>query len=629
MSPIRNKNFALQSLRWFFLAGLLGRMLVSGKIYYWSNYLFLAWFSLAYLLALLCKKTFFPMPNTLKLGLGFFFGASIISLPLGIHHLTSARELVVFLGYLFVLLAATEIIRPGKFAAASWTILLAATAHSVFALTQYFGGLSRSVSFSGQPELELLEQVSLKRIFGLTFSPDFLACLLAASLILLFGEGNELLKKWTKSPWLRALALAFLAALFLAPLIMTRSFGGFLSFTLGALCLILIKARKNFPARQMAIAIFAGLIIAGAVLASFVYHRRAVLFKEQGNPVALRLYNFASGLKVYSEKPFFGVGLGNFWIAYPKYRPAGGNETRYVHNNFIQVLAESGPLAEIGLLILAGFSLWPLRRVLGGKEFSAVSLLPALVVLLSHWLWDYGLYVPELASIFFVLLAGTASAASDQDEPKISRPMLFLTTLLSALLWAASLWLFLEQRAVKSAENFFRQADFEQAGTYALKALNLLPADDYAEMLVGWSLSSSGQGPSQVVPHFQRAIQLNPRFAFWPKHLGDYYLSIGKIEPAQAEYRKALALYPESPELLARMAKVRRLQGDLKSAEIYARAGLEKSGDRRSALWEMFWIKSSQDKKPEAASVLRELAVDYRDPAAQRLLAKMESEKTP
>jgi len=615
----------------FFLAGLLARLLVSGRIYYWSNYLFLAWFSLAYVLALLFKKTCFPLPNALKLGLGLFFGASIISLPLGIHYLTSARELVIFLAYLFLFLAGLEIMPAGKFAAASWMILLAAIAHSVFALTQYFGGLERSVGISGNPELALFEQVGLKRIFGLTFSPDFLACLLAASLVLLLGLGTDLWQKFTRSKWLRTTSLAFLAALFFVPMILTRSFGGFLSFMSGILCLLLIKARKKIPARKIALAIIAAVMIAGAVLASFLYHRRSVVLAGENNPVVLRLYNFSSGLKIYAEKPGFGAGLGNFWIAYPRYRPARGNETRYAHNNFIQVLAESGPFAEIGLLVLAGFSLWPLRKILARKDAPAAALWSALVVLLSHWLWDYGLYVPELASIFFVLLAGIASAISDQDEPKVSTPVLSLAAVLVAGLWAVSCWLFLEQRAVKTAESFFRKGDFEPARTYALKALSLIPADDYAEMLVGWTLARSGQDQAQVLPCFQKAIHLNPRFAFWPKDLGDYYLSMGKIELAQAQYQKALALYPNSPEFLARTAKAWRLQGDLKRAESYAQAALEKSGNRRSALWEMFWIKSGQGQKPEAIAVLQELVRNYRDLAAQSLLAKMKMKqsKTP
>ena len=52
-----------------------------------------------------------------------------------------------------------------------------------------------------------------------------------------------------------------------------------------------------------------------------------------------------------ADHPVFGVGPGNFYLLFPKYRPPDyqkipglGGETYEAHNEPLQVLAETGPL---------------------------------------------------------------------------------------------------------------------------------------------------------------------------------------------------------------------------------------------------------------------------------------------
>jgi hypothetical protein len=143
VSQIPEKKAASRYIELFFLAGLLARLLISGKIYYWSNNVFLFWFSASYLLALIDKKSYLNPPVLLKLALVLFFGGLILSMPFGIQTLSSARELIAFLGYLFLLLATMEIYSARNFFPVVGAIWTAAVINGIFGLEQYFGGLDR------------------------------------------------------------------------------------------------------------------------------------------------------------------------------------------------------------------------------------------------------------------------------------------------------------------------------------------------------------------------------------------------------------------------------------------------------------------------------------------------------
>ncbi len=624
-----DENSAPKFLEIFFLSGLLLRCLISGRIYYWSNYIFLAWFSLAYLLALLFSKSAFPIPRLLKIGLGLFFASLILSMPFGIQPLSSGRELVIFLGYLFILLSGLEILNHQEPDQLLSIIILAAIIQSLAGLRQYFGGLESMVQISGNANLAGLEQVGMKRIFGLTFSPDFFSVFLAAALILWIGLVEKNVRSGRKQQSLYLSAASLIALLLLIPMLLSKSIGGFLSFLIGIAVLVALRFSSSLFSKKNIVSLILIFLTAASVLSIFAYRRRANIFQGESNPVILRLYNFQAGLQVFREKPWLGVGLGNFWIAYPKYRQARSNEVRYAHNNFIQVLAEAGPAALAGLLALILSPLLAFRKILARKDPLLNSIFAALLVLWSHWLWDFDLYAPELASLSFALLAAITIQLFPASSQKVSRLSRAGLALLIAVLGLGAGWVFAEQRAILKAQSFFNARDLNQGRSYAQKALSIIPGDDYAYALLAFSATQKGEKESLVEEYFQKAIGLNPRFAFWHKRLADYYFKQGRIRSAEMEYQRGLELYPNNLEMLVRMARIHRLNGDPVQAETFARKALAVSGDHQAALWELARIKLSRGQQREMLEILKELSEKYRDLDAGKLLEKYskESEK--
>ncbi|MEX2489412.1 MAG: O-antigen ligase family protein [Pseudomonadales bacterium] len=120
--------------------------------------------------------------------------------------------------------------------------------------------------------------------------------------------------------------------------------------------------------------------------------------EEQG--WSQRLSMWRAGLALYADYPVTGSGPATFKVHYPQYRDAGDlkNLGNYVHNDYIQYLAEGGPLLLGFLLAFTGYLLYRLYRgasklVRGDRgELESVLLIVAMGTSLVHGLMNFVLY---------------------------------------------------------------------------------------------------------------------------------------------------------------------------------------------------------------------------------------------
>ncbi|MFT7244531.1 MAG: O-antigen ligase [Candidatus Azotimanducaceae bacterium] len=77
-----------------------------------------------------------------------------------------------------------------------------------------------------------------------------------------------------------------------------------------------------------------------------------------------RFAQWQSGLAQYRDHPITGSGLGTFKVLYPQYRTLADSATagNYVHNDYIQLLAEGGPGLLLFVVALGAFLFWHLSR---------------------------------------------------------------------------------------------------------------------------------------------------------------------------------------------------------------------------------------------------------------------------
>jgi hypothetical protein len=75
------------------------------------------------------------------------------------------------------------------------------------------------------------------------------------------------------------------------------------------------------------------------------------------NSVTFRLMMWESALQIFQDNPVVGSGIGSFKLLYPGVRSLleTGTSGNFVHNDYLQLLAEGGPLMVV---LLAIFALW-------------------------------------------------------------------------------------------------------------------------------------------------------------------------------------------------------------------------------------------------------------------------------
>ena len=115
-------------------------------------------------------------------------------------------------------------------------------------------------------------------------------------------------------------------------------------------------------------------------------------------------------LRTIADHPFFGVGIGGYWIAVTAHHNASGTMTpQEAHNDYLELLASGGIVGfAIGVwFAFVAFKLIRKNLQTGSRESNAICL--AAVVGLSgvllHSTFDFGLHLMINSLVFAVLLA--------------------------------------------------------------------------------------------------------------------------------------------------------------------------------------------------------------------------------
>lgn len=119
----------------------------------------------------------------------------------------------------------------------------------------------------------------------------------------------------------------------------------------------------------------------------------------------VRFAQWRSALEQYQDYPVFGSGLGTFKVLYPQYRSLEDHSTagNYVHNDYLQVLAEAGPLVFLLVVALIAFlsfrMLLSVRMLLFDRDGDALRHLELVVLIVAlgsvfvHALMNFSFYM--------------------------------------------------------------------------------------------------------------------------------------------------------------------------------------------------------------------------------------------
>ena len=103
------------------------------------------------------------------------------------------------------------------------------------------------------------------------------------------------------------------------------------------------------------------------------------------------------------DNPFLGKGIGTFMDYFPKYIP--GLTTRYAHNCFLQIWAETGIFGLLSFLGFLGVIFWKsIKTFRRNSDFILLGIICAVFGFLIHSFFDNQLYSLQLAVLFWFML---------------------------------------------------------------------------------------------------------------------------------------------------------------------------------------------------------------------------------
>jgi len=270
------------------------------------------------------------------------------------------------------------------------TMIVSAVFVCALALYQYFFGFRHLLNYVSQNKINnpfLMDYISHKRVFSPFVTPNSLAgyLIMIFPLVLLLKKNG---------------AFGFEILQYATLLILTITL--FLTKSLGAIiCLVLIlcyyiELNKSTTKKLRLILFITLLLVIVFILFLRIHsqepHISPILSAER------RLAYWKASLQLIKTAFFTGVGLGNFNMP----------QSRYSHNSYLQILAETGIL---GLLSFLWLILSSLKKAFKNFKFSVnkekqfiLALLLANISFLSHNLIDFTFFLPEIAWIWWIIL---------------------------------------------------------------------------------------------------------------------------------------------------------------------------------------------------------------------------------
>ncbi|MFH2204358.1 MAG: O-antigen ligase family protein [Elusimicrobiota bacterium] len=322
-----------------------------------------------------------------------------------------------------------------------------------------------------------------------------------------------------------------------------------------------VRYRDRRNKRHTALLLTIPLLLAAAVGYKFLGTLNLGGYPLEPGENLRRLGWWWSGMRMFFDHPWLGVGLGNFPSAYLAYQ-AGGQHTLFAHSFPLTLLAESG-LA--GVLGLSAFLLLWLRRIRCREVLE--QRLPYLTGLALFAL--FGLislsveYWVNLAAFWVFLAAAAAPAASALFKPRRTIIIAAVLAAVCAVPYIASPF-FASRNCVYAGERL-RAGDLDAAlsayaGAAGIDSLSAEARRGQARVLYArFEAAGDTWRLDQAVEHQEAAIQLDRLNGVLWWELSKYLRMQGKRETLHA-LRNAALLDRRNPEIRRDLEAIQGVQ---------------------------------------------------------------------
>jgi O-antigen ligase len=488
------------------------------------------------------------------------------------------------------------------------TLLLLAVAHAAIGAIQFKEGNQ----FMLLPWVGRLDK--LWRASGFYISPNHYAGMLEVVAVLALGVAC-----WSKLRLAFRFLAAYVALCCVIGLLLSGSRGGYLSLSFGLVVFVtlsLASLRKTAPrmffpgliSALVALGIFATMVWAMAAKSPVLSARMG----EINDPKNVRLLLWRAALAQFELNPVWGTGSGTYLYFGRQFRdPTIQNDPIYVHNDYLQLLAEYGVVGTalgavfllvhtgLGLKNIRGLALEELERpgIAGtqlGLQIGAVS---AVAAYAAHSAVDFNLHIPAnawLMGFVFGIIAnpGIATARNARTGGVLRRGFLGISTIaaLAVLIHGVpklpgEWWAEKARTAIRDK----RLADAREAAARGLRTEKRNPdlfyyaGESAREMFVRSKDPASPLG-AEAVAHFKAGLEQFPSDVRLLVKLAQAHDNLRQFELADEALERAAELDPNSGVVHAFYGAHYHAQGFLEEAEASYKAALELLGRNEMAL---------------------------------------------
>lgn len=299
------------------------------------------------------------------------------------------------------------------------------------------------------------------------------------------------------------------------------------------------------------------LVLLGAVAIAAL-----LLFVSYGRPLSsleARFGYYRAGVEMFRRHPLTGVGLGEFFPYYSRYKAPGAEDTRLPHNMLVLFASQSGVAGAMGGLVLIGAILalpWILGRF-NGVPGSDAPLMFAVQWGVGAWvlhaLLDFNFLIPGTVMTVAILLVMLTCMhdAEETIQDGRKRTALRLALLGLAVLAMTAIWRVPGAYRYHQLYTAARRPDvpLNDIEILARNARRALPLSPYPDLLLARAAAGRGQYAAAAEAYRGALAKAPHRGSVW-RALGDCLNALGDAEAAAEAYGRAAEWSSDDREAL-------------------------------------------------------------------------------
>lgn len=422
------------------------------------------------------------------------------------------------------------------------TALIAAFIASLYAVAQVFSLDLRGwvTDFSG-------------RAFSSMGNPDFfggyLVIIIPLCLFLYYGSGRKNLS---------AASLVFFSnVLFLSQ---TRSS----LFALAASLILMLVMFREFFRKNIIILLSSA--AAGIVLIAVTGRFEGLLDRLKsigaGNAdLQGRLSMWTAGLDMIRQNFLAGAGASSVRNIFDAFRQGGGYfETDHLHNDFIEIFAESGVLSFTAFI---AFIFLSLRQLLAANNLPSKIFFISTAALLIHAFFNFPFYIVDTRFYFFLIL-GLGLPAGEEERP--GRDTIIFSVISAAALTAVLTALY-GSVSLNYGINYMRE-NKNATGDMLAQAVKYYPGAKKYYYAAEWLMKR--EDPKNALIYSEKFLDKNPYSKPGCIQAGILAAEAGNPGMAAGYFNSFLRRYPDDADVLNNLGKVKYMMGKTgEAAEIF------------------------------------------------------------